>query len=124
MSVRITLVPESGRIVVKIDGWLSQLDADEVSSLIRTLSGPLALDLTELRTLDREVVPRIRKMMMETGVVLAAASPYVAMLLELPLGPMQPTSEQDMPQKNDVPQNELGGMSDGRASDQTQTGRE
>lgn len=80
MSVRITTMAHRDGSLVKIDGWLQQIDVGELQRLLRTLEGPVALDLTDLQSADQEAIGMLRELL-EVGVELRAASPYIELLL-------------------------------------------
>ncbi|MCU0962859.1 MAG: hypothetical protein MUF48_22415 [Pirellulaceae bacterium] len=80
MSVRITTIGTKDGSLVKIDGWLHRVDVDELMRLVSTLEGPVALDLTDLQSADRDAVGVLRDLL-GVGVELRAASPYIELLL-------------------------------------------
>lgn len=82
MSIRITTVTDSAHTIVKVDGHLRRIDVDELSRLIGELEGPVALDLNELQSIDREATGDLCKLL-SMGIDLRAASPYVDMLLKI-----------------------------------------
>ena len=56
MTIRITTIPESSQTIVKVDGRLQLADVDELVQMLQGLTGPAALDLTELQSVDRAAV--------------------------------------------------------------------
>ena len=80
MTVRITPVKEEGDDVVRVDGWLT---AEEIGELERVVGGAgprVALDLSELRSVDRAALEVLRSLA-ERGVELRHMSPIIAILL-------------------------------------------
>jgi hypothetical protein len=80
MSIRITTIPEPGTTVIKIDGRLTSDDTEELLRIFGQLAGPVALDLSDLRSIDRTFVDRLREFV-AGGMQLRAASPYMELLL-------------------------------------------
>ena len=91
MAIRITVLHEPTYTVLKVDGWLKREDTGELAQMIKDLKGPTALDLTELHSIDREVAEGLRRLI-ETGVTVRAASPYVDLLLRPSAEPNETTN--------------------------------
>ena len=81
MSIRITTIPEPDATVIKIDGRLKGDDIEELARVFREVGGPIALDLTDLQSVDRTFVVLLREAIAK-GMELRAASPYVELLLK------------------------------------------
>ncbi len=81
MSIRITTIPEPDTTVIKIDGRLKGDDIEELARVFREVVGPIALDLTDLQSVDRTFVVMLREAIAK-GMELRAASPYVELLLK------------------------------------------
>jgi anti-anti-sigma regulatory factor len=80
MSIRITTLSEQKQTVLKIDGCLESRGMDALMTIIERLERPVVLDLTDLQTVDRTVVAQFRGLI-DAGLELRAASPYVELLL-------------------------------------------
>jgi len=81
MSARITTISEPSRTLIKIDGRLTRVEAGELARLCQELKEPAALDLTELQSVDRDCLAMLRGLI-NGGLELRAASPYVELLLK------------------------------------------
>ena len=80
MSIRITTIREPETTVLKIDGRLKSDDMEELVRIFREVARPVALDLTDLQSVDRTFVALLREAI-AGGMELRAASPYVELLL-------------------------------------------
>jgi hypothetical protein len=80
MPIRIITIAEPGRTVVKVDGRLKRADLFELTRSFRAVSGPVALDLSELQSVDREAVGQLWEFI-DSGLEVQAVSPYVELLL-------------------------------------------
>jgi hypothetical protein len=81
MSIRITTIAEVDTTVVKIDGRLTSEDMEELARALDEVTGPIALDLSDLRSVERAFVP-ILQGAIAGGMELRAVSPYVELLLK------------------------------------------
>jgi len=81
MTIRITTRVEPNRTIVKVVGRLQRDDFDELVRIVAELGSFVALDLTELQSVDRVVATQLREFV-RRGVEVCAASPYVKLLLE------------------------------------------
>lgn len=86
MTLRISTTSEAGQTIIKIDGRLQEGDMAEVSRVLGDATGPTALDLTDLQSVDRAAANLLRDII-AMGVELRAASPYVDLLLRVRSGP-------------------------------------
>ena len=66
--------------MIRITGHLVSSALAELTTECRATTGPLTLDLSELRQADEESLALLRRLA-ATGAVLGGASPYFAMLL-------------------------------------------
>lgn len=92
MAIRITTITEPSQTILKIDGRLEREDVDEFLRMVGRVEGPTALDLAELQSVDREAVVVLREIL-DLGVAVNAASPFIKLLLEL--GPDQQQQQDD-----------------------------
>lgn len=81
MSIRITTIAEVDTTVVKIDGRLTSEDMEELARALDEVTGPIALDLSDLRSVERAFVPILQEAI-AGGMELRAVSPYVELLLK------------------------------------------
>jgi hypothetical protein len=81
MSIRITIRPESEVTIIKIDGWLSPDDIQELARTLEEVGTPAALDLTDLQSVDRSSVALLRQSI-AAGTELRGVSPYIELLLQ------------------------------------------
>jgi len=80
VTFRITIDQESGIQVVRLAGWLESEDVAELEGVVSDTSGPLRLDVTELRSADQVGVVLLRALHAR-GVAFAGASPFIRLLL-------------------------------------------
>ncbi len=80
MTVRITKVIESGVCVLHIDGWLWSQDVSTLTNEYRGLTGPVALDLSQLQSADPAGLAALLKIA-SLGAELRGVSGYVNLLL-------------------------------------------
>ena len=78
--IRITTEKRDSTWVVRIHGQLGQDDVEVLDEACRAVSGPLCLDLSELRGLDERGVEAIRAAL-ANGAQVSGASPYVELRL-------------------------------------------
>ena len=81
MTIRITTIAEPRGALVKVVGRLHCDDFDELVRTVQRFGGQVALDLTELQSVDRATAPQLRAFI-GRGVEVRFASPYVKLLLE------------------------------------------
>ncbi len=72
---------DSGTRVLRIEGWLEGEAVAELERVINGGSGPLRLDLTELRSADTAGLDALRALS-AAGASIVGASPYIRLLLE------------------------------------------
>lgn len=80
MTVRITKRVDSGIIVLHVDGWLRSEHVNELKSEYRALTGPVALDLSQLRSADAAGVAALLEIA-SRGAELRKVSGYVELVL-------------------------------------------
>jgi hypothetical protein len=80
MDLRLTVGREDETMVVHVDGRLSVHGVRDLDSAVGGAAGPVVLDLTNLLSADDAGVAALR-LLIERGVQLREASPYVALLL-------------------------------------------
>src|SRR5262245_24454949 len=85
MELRLTVSEAGGRVVIQVDGRLSQAGVPELERACRHAPRPLVLDLTGLVSLDDVGIATLRRLRGD-GVELTGPSPYVKLLLT-PKGP-------------------------------------
>ena len=82
MSVRVTPTIDGERTVLQVAGRLESADLSELDKEIRSLDGPLVLDLSELLSADEAGIEKLRELL-SAGAELRGASHYVQMLLAM-----------------------------------------
>ncbi len=80
MTFRITISEESGVQVMRLAGWLENEAVDELGRALSDTSGPLRLELAELRSANQPGVMLLRALH-AGGVSLVGASPFIRQLL-------------------------------------------
>ncbi len=80
MAIRITKTVHERQTVLKVDGRLRVEDLEELTRAYRSVTGAASLDLSELRSADRDSVAILRELV-AIGVEVCAASPYIELLL-------------------------------------------
>ena len=80
MTFGITVDQESGIQVVRLAGWLEGEDVTHLERVVSDTSGPLRLDLTELRSADQGAVMLLRALHAR-GVSFVGASPFIRLLV-------------------------------------------
>jgi len=81
MSVRITRTVDGQRTILEMAGRLQSPFLSELDKELRSIDGPLLLDLSDLRSADEAGIERLRQLA-HSGVELRGASGYVQMLLD------------------------------------------
>ncbi len=81
MPIRVETISGASGTLVKIDGWFRAEDIDDFVRLCEQLDRLVAMDLTDLQSVDREAIGVFRELD-ALGVELRAASPYVNLLLK------------------------------------------
>ncbi|SRR6266436_2667566 len=71
---------DPGTRVIRLEGWLEGDTVAELERVINGGSGPLRLDLTELRSADTEGVDALRALR-AAGASIVGAPPYIRLLL-------------------------------------------
>jgi hypothetical protein len=69
-----------GTRVLRLEGWLEGESVAELERVINGGSGPLRLDLTELRSADPAGVDALR-VLSAAGASIVGATPYIRLLL-------------------------------------------
>jgi len=82
MPIRVETIAEASGTLIKIDGWFRAEDIDDFVRLCEQLDRLVALDLTDLQSIDRGAIGVFLELV-ASGVELRAASPYVGLLLRL-----------------------------------------
>ncbi len=67
-------------MVVRLEGWLEAEDVAELERVIGEGSGPIRLDVSELRSLDPAGLAVLRALR-TAGASIVGASPYIRLLL-------------------------------------------
>lgn len=81
MNIRVVRFSEDQRTVLNIAGRLQSVDVSALDKEIRSVEGPLTLDLSELMSADQAGIERLRELQAE-GAELRGTSRYVQMLLD------------------------------------------
>ena len=81
MTLYIACESSSGVRVVRLEGWLAGEAVAELERVVSGGSGPLRLDLSELRSADTAGLDALRTLR-AAGASLVGASPYIRLLLE------------------------------------------
>ena len=81
MTLRITLIRPSPSALIKLDGRLTGEDVPELCRVCRQVMGPMSLDLTDLRSVDRQGAGALRELKAK-GAEFTGLSPYVRLLVE------------------------------------------
>lgn len=81
MSIRLTLTGKDGWTVVHVDGWLTARELADLESTVRSVSGAVVLDLSNLLSADDAGVAALRALAGE-GVQLSGVTPYMSLLLD------------------------------------------
>ena len=81
MEIRLTLTVNDTETVVHADGRLSRLGVGELEAVVRTTSGPVTFDLTNLLSADDAGVAVLRSFA-DRGIRLVGVSPYMTLLLK------------------------------------------
>jgi hypothetical protein len=80
MSLYISASSDSGISIVRLEGWLEGEAVAELERVVSGDSGPLRLDLSELRSADTAGVAALRALR-AAGASIVGASPYIKLLL-------------------------------------------
>jgi len=80
MSLYISSTLDSGISMLRIEGWLEGETVAELERVVNGSSGPLWLDLSELRSADTAGLAALRAMR-AAGASIVGASPYIKLLL-------------------------------------------
>jgi anti-anti-sigma regulatory factor len=80
VDLRLDVVPESGRVVVRVHGRLAGGAVTELERVCRSTSRPLVLDLTHLMSADDAGIETLRRLVTD-GVECIGVSRYLALLL-------------------------------------------
>jgi anti-anti-sigma regulatory factor len=82
MDMRLTVSVHDEGAVIHADGRLSRLGVAELERVLRTTSGPVTLDLTNLMSADDAGVAALRSCA-GRGIRLVGVSPYMSLLLSI-----------------------------------------
>jgi len=80
MTLYIACESDSGIRVVRLEGWLDDETVAELDRVVSGESGPLRLELSELRSADKAGLDALRALR-AAGAALVGASPYIRLLL-------------------------------------------
>src|SRR5262245_18136872 len=80
MDLRVTVTARDRSTVVHVDGRLTSRSLGELEQLVRTVDGPVVMDLSNLLSADDAGVAVLRSLAGQ-GARLVRVSPYVALLL-------------------------------------------
>lgn len=80
MTLYIACESDSGARALRLEGWLEGEAVAELEKVVGEGSGPLRLDLSELRSADRAGITALRAIR-AAGASLVGASPYIRLLL-------------------------------------------
>ncbi len=80
MTLYIACESDAGVRVVRLEGWLEGEAIAELAQVVSAGSGPLRLDLSELRSADAAGLDALR-VLRAAGASLVGASPYIRLLL-------------------------------------------
>lgn len=80
MAVRITTIEQASGTTIRVDGRLQAVDVDELMREMSRAGDLVSIDLSDLKSADREAARFLRGLIAQ-GVVLHAATPYVHLLL-------------------------------------------
>ena len=94
MTMRITATPQQSGTTIKVDGHLRREDVGELTRVCGEQAGPADLDLTDVRSIDREAAAVLRQLL--KTVELRAASPYIKLLLEAGAEPLRGGKEDEV----------------------------
>jgi hypothetical protein len=83
VQVRITLSQEARGLVIRVDGWLANAGVVELQRILTSTSGPLLLQLRDLRGADAGGVALLREVA-RRGTPLEGLSPYLKILVSDP----------------------------------------
>ena len=90
MSMRITKTVDSDTTVLHVAGGLTSEDAGVLSKEFQEVDGPVALELSELKSADSDGVAVLQEIA-SLGAELRGASPYIELLLRsVPRRPLPP----------------------------------
>lgn len=81
MEIRLTVIVGDTGTVVHADGRLSRLGVAELEGVLRTTTGSITLDLTNLLSADDAGVAVLRSFS-DKGIRLVGVSPYMSLLLK------------------------------------------
>ena len=81
MTVRIKKICESNQTVLWVDGYLNAEDVDELDREYRSAQGSIALELTNLLSVDSAGTECLQELI-SLGAEIRGSSPYIALLLE------------------------------------------
>lgn len=81
MTIYITCTKEPLGTTLRVDGWLKGADADELLRVVLSAAAPVTLNLTDLRSADRQGVSVLRQLG-EQGVEMIGMSDYLQLILE------------------------------------------
>lgn len=80
MSVRIATMIVDERTVVQVAGRLQASEVPELNKEVRSIVGPLVLDLSQLLSADKSGIEKLRELL-SRGTELRGVSPYLQLLL-------------------------------------------
>ena len=80
MTLYIACELDAGVRVVRLEGWLAGDGVAELERIVSGGTGPLRIDLSELRSADAAGLAALRALH-AAGALLVGASPYIKLLL-------------------------------------------
>jgi ABC-type transporter Mla MlaB component len=80
VTLYIACESDPGGRALRLEGWLEGEAVAELEKVVSEGSGPLRLDLSELRSADRAGIAALRAIR-AAGAALVGASPYIKLLL-------------------------------------------
>ena len=80
MGIRITVEAEKTLTTVRIEGQLMSPSVPDVTAACEAAQPPLCIDLSDLRSADRDGIRALRSLE-EAGAELRGANPYIRQLL-------------------------------------------
>jgi ABC-type transporter Mla MlaB component len=81
MAIRVTQTVDTDTTVLHVAGRLTSEDAGVLSKASQDIDGPVALELSELKSADTEGVAKLLEIA-SLGAELREASPYIELLLK------------------------------------------
>ena len=80
MTIRVTTETEETLTTIRLEGQLTSSSVPDVRAACEPVDTPLRLDLSGLRSADRDGIRALRSLL-EKGAELRGANPYISQLL-------------------------------------------